>query len=98
MDRYEILTKALNSRVPEVVPVPTALDHAPGLSERAGRPVFLKREDLTPIFWDDNYFSLLPGEKRTVNAKFERPTGDAPKPVLVLDGWNVAPTTLGSNH
>jgi len=58
-------------------------------------------EDLTPIFWDDNYFSLLPGEKRTVKAKFE-PSGGAPeappKPVLVLDGWNVVSTTLSANQ
>jgi exo-1,4-beta-D-glucosaminidase len=53
-------------------------------------------EDLTPIFWDDNYFTLLPGEKRTVSAKFAQPAADAPKPVLVLDGWNVASTTLGA--
>jgi exo-1,4-beta-D-glucosaminidase len=52
-------------------------------------------EDLTPIFWDDNYFTLLPGEKRTVSAKFEQPAGDAAKPVLVLEGWNVASSALG---
>ncbi len=50
MDHYEILKRALNSRVQEVVPAPTPLDHAPRLSERLGRAVFLKREDLTPIF------------------------------------------------
>jgi exo-1,4-beta-D-glucosaminidase len=55
-------------------------------------------EDLTPIFWDDNYFSLLPGESRTVSAKFERPSQDGPKPVLVIDGWNVAPSTLGPQN
>ncbi len=50
MDHYEVLKAALNSRVPEVMPVATPLDHAPRLSERLGRPVLLKREDLTPIF------------------------------------------------
>ena len=55
-------------------------------------------EDLTPIFWDDNYFSLLPGESRTVTAKFERPSQDGPKPVLVIDGWNVAPSALGPQN
>ncbi len=50
MDHHEILKRALNSHVAEVVPVPTPLEHAPRLSERLGRPVFLKREDLTPIF------------------------------------------------
>jgi exo-1,4-beta-D-glucosaminidase len=53
-------------------------------------------EDITPIFWDDNYFSLLPGEKRTVTAKFLRPSQDGPKPYLVVEGWNVAPATLGA--
>jgi exo-1,4-beta-D-glucosaminidase len=53
-------------------------------------------EDITPIFWDDNYFSLLPGEQRTVTAKFRRPSEDGPKPFLVVEGWNVAPATLGS--
>jgi exo-1,4-beta-D-glucosaminidase len=50
-------------------------------------------EDITPIFWDDNYFSLLPGEKRTVTARFARSPQDDPKPVLVVEGWNVAPDT-----
>ncbi len=50
MDRNEILTRALNSRVVEVIPEPTPLDPARRLSERLGRPVMLKREDLTPIF------------------------------------------------
>jgi len=27
-------------------------------------------DDLVPIFWDDNYFSLLPGEEKTVVASF----------------------------
>jgi exo-1,4-beta-D-glucosaminidase len=53
-------------------------------------------QDVTPILWDDNYISLLPGEKRTLSAKFARytETGPAPKVALVMDGWNVAPTTL----
>jgi exo-1,4-beta-D-glucosaminidase len=53
-------------------------------------------EDITPIFWNDNYFSLLPGEQRTVTAKFLRPSEDGPKPFLVVEGWNVAPATLGA--
>ncbi len=57
------------------------------------------RQDVTPIFWDDNYISLLPGEKRTLSATFARgdTAGVAPKIALVLDGWNVAPTTLGAS-
>jgi len=32
-------------------------------------------EDVVPIFWDDNYFSLLPGEKREVGAHLDAGKG-----------------------
>jgi len=51
-------------------------------------------EDLTPIFWEDNYFSLLPGESRTVMAKFDQSSMDGKEAVVELDGWNVSPATL----
>jgi threonine dehydratase len=46
----EMLKRALNARVTEVLPEPTPLTPAPGLSQRLGVPVWLKREDLTPVF------------------------------------------------
>ena len=46
----EMLKRVVSARVAEVLPEPTPLHAAPGLSTRLGRPVFLKREDLTPIF------------------------------------------------
>jgi exo-1,4-beta-D-glucosaminidase len=49
-------------------------------------------EDLTPIFWSDNYFSLLPGEKRTVIARFDSASLRGATPDLVVEGWNVEPT------
>ncbi len=49
-------------------------------------------EDVTPIFWSDNYFSLLPGEKKTVTARFDFSSLDGAAPELVVDGWNVEPT------
>jgi exo-1,4-beta-D-glucosaminidase len=48
-------------------------------------------DDLTPIFWSDNYFSLLPGEKKTVTAKFDSSSTDGVAPELVVEGWNVDP-------
>jgi threonine dehydratase len=47
---YDLLKRALNARVSDVLPEPTPLDAAPNLSERLGHAIFLKREDLTPIF------------------------------------------------
>ncbi len=46
----DMLKRALNARVAEVLPEPTPLEAAPGLTSRLGALVLLKREDLTPIF------------------------------------------------
>ncbi len=51
-------------------------------------------EDVVPIFWDDDYFSLLPGEKRRVSARFESPKSGGTDLVLTVDGWNVAPASI----
>jgi exo-1,4-beta-D-glucosaminidase len=29
-------------------------------------------ETIVPVFWDDNYISLMPGEKRTISAKLQK--------------------------
>ncbi len=50
--------------------------------------------DIVPIFWDDNYFSLLPGEERTVEAHYSRSSAGGKAPVLELEGYNIAPRTL----
>jgi exo-1,4-beta-D-glucosaminidase len=49
-------------------------------------------DDVTPIFWSDNYFSLLPGEKRSVTARFNPSDLHGATPELVVEGWNVDPT------
>jgi exo-1,4-beta-D-glucosaminidase len=42
------------------------------------------------VIWQDNYFSLLPGEKREITATYpELPRYS--KPVVQVEGWNVAP-------
>ncbi|HEY2548437.1 MAG TPA: glycoside hydrolase family 2 protein [Candidatus Acidoferrum sp.] len=51
-------------------------------------------EDVTPIFWQDNYFSLLPGESRTVSAKFDASLLDGKEAVVELDGWNAVSATV----
>jgi exo-1,4-beta-D-glucosaminidase len=52
---------------------------------------FQTGEDIVPIFWDDNYFSLLPGEEREVTAQFAPSALVGAGAVLVVDGWNVVP-------
>src|SRR5262245_33676940 len=46
----QMLRRILNARVAEVLPAPTPLDRATTLGARLGRDVWLKREDLTPVF------------------------------------------------
>jgi exo-1,4-beta-D-glucosaminidase len=50
-------------------------------------------DDLVPIFWDDNYFSLLPGEEKSVTAAFDSGDADGKPPVLELDGYNITSAT-----
>jgi exo-1,4-beta-D-glucosaminidase len=46
-------------------------------------------EEILPVVWEDNYFSLLPGEKREITAAYRASDlGDA-KPVVEVGGWNV---------
>ena len=42
-----------------------------------------------PVFWEDNYFSLLPDEKKEVKVTFFEKdlTGEAP--LLAVEGWNI---------
>jgi beta-galactosidase/beta-glucuronidase len=42
-------------------------------------------DEVLPTFWSDNYFSLLPGETKSVIAKFAKQDLDGKEPVVVLD-------------
>jgi exo-1,4-beta-D-glucosaminidase len=46
-------------------------------------------EDIRPIYWDDNYFELMPGEKRAITGAFPKKLMGASKPVIKADGWNI---------
>jgi hypothetical protein len=58
--------------------------------------VLLLGDDGLPVpytFATDNYFTLLPGESKTVTLEIAR--GDAPaRPVVHVEGWNVPERTL----
>jgi exo-1,4-beta-D-glucosaminidase len=46
-------------------------------------------EPVLPVFWEDNYISLLPGEKRVLSVEFDIKNLNGDKPLLKVDGWNV---------
>ncbi|MGH9320924.1 MAG: glycoside hydrolase family 2 protein [Vicinamibacteria bacterium] len=45
-------------------------------------------EEILPVFWDDNYFALFPGEKREIRVAYPRKSGGA-TPVVEVEAWNV---------
>ena len=50
--------------------------------EKSGRTI-------VPVFWEDNYVSLLPGESKTIRATFAAADLGGEKPVFHFQGWNV---------
>jgi exo-1,4-beta-D-glucosaminidase len=47
-----------------------------------------------PVFWEDNYISLLPGEKRTLVVEFNAEDLGGEKPLFMVDGWNIDPQQM----
>ena len=67
----------------------------PGKTIAFGVRVRLKKgadgDEVLPVLWEDNYFSLLPGESRQLTARYNpRDLGSA-RPVLEAAGWNCRP-------
>ncbi len=48
-----------------------------------------KGEEILPVVWEDNYISLLPGEKREVSATYRASELGSAKPAVEVSGWNV---------
>lgn len=50
--------------------------------------------DYVPVFWEDNYISLVPGESRTVTARYLTRGVLQKRSVLRVDGWNITPMQI----
>lgn len=46
-------------------------------------------EEILPVLWEDNYVTLLPGEKREVTATYRAGELGAATPHVEVSGWNV---------
>lgn len=55
------------------------------------------KERVLPAFYEDNYFSLLPGESRTVSIEFAIANLAGGQPELTMDGWNIAPQEISTH-
>jgi exo-1,4-beta-D-glucosaminidase len=45
--------------------------------------------EILPSIWSDNYVSLLPGETRTLTARWRSYDAPGASPAVAVDGWNV---------
>jgi exo-1,4-beta-D-glucosaminidase len=50
-------------------------------------------EEVLPVLWEDNYFSLLPGESRVLMVTYNPRDLHGGTPRVVVTGWNVRRTT-----
>ena len=48
-----------------------------------------KGDEILPVVWEDNYISLLPGEKREVNATYHAGELRGAKATVEVSGWNL---------
>jgi len=46
-------------------------------------------EEVLPVLWQDNYFSLLPEETRTISACYKTKDLGSGTPVVKAEGWNL---------
>jgi len=58
-----------------------------GLTDEMGESIY-------PVFFDDNYISLLPGEQREISCVVAKETLKGKVPTLQVSGWNVAKQTF----
>jgi hypothetical protein len=54
---------------------------------RSGRRVL-------PVFYEDNYFALLPGETKAVRIEVDAKYLQGENPKLLCEGWNIVPSEI----
>jgi hypothetical protein len=52
---------------------------------------------ILPVFYSDNYLSLVGGETRTISAEVDTAQLHGAQPILVVDGWNVGATATADS-
>jgi len=54
--------------------------------------------DVVPVFWDDNYFSLLPGEERVISVSYDTAELHGAHPAIQVGGFNIVAGEVGAAH
>jgi exo-1,4-beta-D-glucosaminidase len=51
-------------------------------------------QPILPVYWNDNYVTLLPGEERVYEASYYLSDSDGTRPIVAVKGWNVENETI----
>lgn len=51
-------------------------------------------ELILPVYWSDNYVSVLPGSSKSITVQYESRSQQGSKPVVEVSGWNVSKFTI----
>jgi len=51
-------------------------------------------EEILPVLWEDNYLNLMPGESKTLMARYLSKDALKKPAELVVDGWNIEASTI----
>ncbi|MCL2152136.1 MAG: discoidin domain-containing protein [Oscillospiraceae bacterium] len=49
---------------------------------------------IEPVFYTDNYFSVLPGQTKTITIEYKTESLDGGNPILIVEGWNVGQISI----
>ncbi|MCL2487860.1 MAG: carbohydrate-binding protein [Oscillospiraceae bacterium] len=79
-----------NPRYAVTVKNPTA---SPALMIRLKTLDSVTGEQLLPVYYDDNYISLMPGQSKVITLEIDC-RFSAGTPQFELDGWNIVPTDI----
>jgi len=56
-----------------------------------------EKEIIAPVFWSDNYVSILPGERKILECLFDNNKINAKPTSLKVSGWNLAEKRINMN-
>ena len=66
------------------------------LQLRHGKPTEQDDKRVLPVYYSDNYLSLVPGESRTITIEAAVADLKGGAPLLTVDGWNIAVSSTSS--
>ncbi len=71
---------------------------SPAVQTRVRTLSSMTQEDILPAYYSDNYFSLMPGESKTITVEFNPKHLKGGRPVFELSGWNTKKETISGTQ